>query len=69
MSNPFDSNYHDFPPVKQNRKRNREMASDKFILIEEKFIYTIGNEIHFSANINKLLLISSILLVDLLLQS
>lgn len=48
-----NSTYNDFPFVKKNKKRQRETATDKLVLIEEKFIYTIGNEIHFSANINK----------------
>ena len=26
---------------------------DKMVLLDEKFVYTIGNEIHFTANINK----------------
>jgi ATP-dependent protease ClpP protease subunit len=48
-SESFDITWGDYEPEEKKVKMN-----DKSVFVDEKFVYTIGNEIHFTANINKI---------------
>ncbi len=47
-----ESDYEDYPPSK--KQKMKAASPTRTFFVDEKFVYTIGNEIHFTANINKI---------------